>query len=152
MPTKTLIALMTAAVLALSAVGCGDEEPSSPAGASPATEAPTATGDTTAATEKKSSAAKSQTLELAAASQCCSFESTTLTAKPGDVSIKLTNDSAIPHDVAVEKGGEDLGKSDEVSNGEATLELKGLKDGEYTFYCSVPGHRDGGMEGTLTVK
>ena len=27
-----------------------------------------------------------------------------------------------------------------------------VKAGEYTFYCSVPGHRQGGMEGKLTVK
>jgi uncharacterized cupredoxin-like copper-binding protein len=27
-----------------------------------------------------------------------------------------------------------------------------VKAGKYAFYCTVSGHREGGMEGTLTVK
>jgi plastocyanin len=40
-----------------------------------------------------------------------------------------------------------------VSGEGATDQLKvDLKPGKYTFYCDIPGHREGGMEGKLTVK
>lgn len=90
------------------------------------------------------------TLELAAdPGGGFSFDKETLEAPAGTVTIHLTNDASVPHDVAVEGNGVDE-KSDTVTNGDTSLTVE-LEPGEYTFYCSVPGHREGGMEGTLTV-
>jgi len=39
-----------------------------------------------------------------------------------------------------------------IQNGAVSSIDVNVNAGEYTFYCSVPGHRAGGMEGTLTVR
>jgi plastocyanin len=73
-------------------------------------------------------------------------------AKAGKVTVNFTNSSPVPHDVRIEdSGGEDVGGTEVISesNESATVDLK---PGEYTFYCSVPGHRQGGMEGKLTAE
>jgi plastocyanin len=76
-----------------------------------------------------------------------------VTAKSGDVTIDFNNPQPLGHDVDVEgEGGESLGKTEIVTEGSSTVTLKGLKPGKYTFFCSVPGHREAGMEGTLTVE
>ena len=70
--------------------------------------------------------------------------------RPARRSIRSTT-SLDPHNIAVEGGGVD--EEGEVVNGRRHVEVEvDLKPGEYTFYCSVPGHREGGMEGKLTVK
>jgi plastocyanin len=73
-------------------------------------------------------------------------------AEAGKVSVNFTNSSATPHDVRIEdSGGEDVGGTEVISESNETATVN-LKSGEYTFYCSVPGHRQGGMEGKLTVE
>jgi plastocyanin len=73
------------------------------------------------------------------------------TAQPGAVTIKSQNKSSIDHDISIEGNGVD--ENGPVVKDGGTSEVKvTLKPGEYTFYCSVPGHREGGMEGKLTVK
>jgi plastocyanin len=73
------------------------------------------------------------------------------TATPGKVEIRMQNMSSTPHDIAITGGGvNQIGHI--VSNGGVSMVSASLKAGKYTFYCSVPGHRQAGMVGTLTVK
>lgn len=73
------------------------------------------------------------------------------TAPPGPLTLKSQNKSGTPHDIAIEGNG--VNDKGEVVQGGGVSEVKvTLKAGEYTFYCSVPGHRAAGMEGKITVK
>jgi plastocyanin len=79
------------------------------------------------------------------------FDTDVLDASAGEVTINLDNPATVEHDVAIEADGEEIAKSDLVSEGTTSVSAD-LDPGEYVFYCSVPGHREGGMEGTLTVE
>ena len=94
------------------------------------------------------------TLNLAADSTQLAYDTTSLSAKAGKATIDLTNPSSTPHDVCVEdSSGNQLGCSDTISGGDSTsLQVDLSQSGDYTFYCSVDGHRAAGMEGTLAVK
>src|SRR6266540_2186985 len=74
-----------------------------------------------------------------------------LEAKSGNVTIDFDNPSPLTHDVCLEGSSGEIGCSDMIAQGAASLS-EDLKPGKYTFYCSVDGHRAAGMEGTLTVK
>lgn len=78
------------------------------------------------------------------------FAKTSLTAKAGKVSIEFTNRSPLPHNLTIASGNTVLGATPTFNGGSRTLTLN-LKPGTYKFYCSVPGHREAGMEGTLEV-
>jgi plastocyanin len=90
------------------------------------------------------------TLDLAAEQTTLAFDQTELTAKAGKVTIDFTNPSPIPHNVVIEEDGKELSGFEPITEGEES-ESADLKPGTYTFYCSVPGHREAGMEGTLSV-
>jgi plastocyanin len=96
-------------------------------------------------------ASASTTLPLAADPAALAFDETELTAKPGKVTIDFDNPSAIPHNVVIEEDGKELAGFEPISEAKEALSAD-LEPGAYTFYCSVPGHREAGMEGTLTVK
>ena len=72
-------------------------------------------------------------------------------AKPGQLTIKSPNPSGTPHNIALEGNGVDE-VGEVVTDGGVSEITADVKAGEYAFYCSVEGHREGGMEGTLTVE
>jgi plastocyanin len=79
------------------------------------------------------------------------FNTSALSAKAGPVTITLTNPAPVPHNVTLQtpqgvKGGRTVAQG-----GTSTVSAT-LKPGKYVYYCSVPGHRQAGMQGTLTVK
>jgi plastocyanin len=77
------------------------------------------------------------------------FDKTELTTKPGKVTITMDNPSDVPHAVEVEGNGvEEETKTLTKGTADVTVDLKA---GKYEFYCPVDGHRQAGMEGTLTV-
>jgi plastocyanin len=81
------------------------------------------------------------------------FEPDGLAASPGNLTITYTNPSAVPHSLALETNdGNVLGETSVFTEGEESVELQSLAPGEYVFFCTVPGHREAGMEGDLTVE
>jgi plastocyanin len=80
------------------------------------------------------------------------YNVTSLTAKPGKVTLVMKNPSQLPHDVAIKGKGIKPAKGKVVTQGGTSRATATLKAGTYTFYCSVPGHEQAGMKGTLKVK
>jgi mono/diheme cytochrome c family protein len=70
------------------------------------------------------------------------------TGSPGPVTIQMPNKSGIPHDITIDG----LGQGKIVTKGVSSFKAKLEAGKTYTYYCSVPGHRQAGMQGTLTVK
>ena len=72
-------------------------------------------------------------------------------APPGQVQLVMKNPANVQHNIAVKDGSVDE-KGPVVGQGGTSEVSANLKAGKYVFYCSVPGHEDGGMKGNLTVK
>lgn len=145
---KKLASLLVLALVAAALVACGDDD-------STTTTTTSEGGSGAAEGGEKAGGGKAggATLEFEAdPSGELAYTSTSETAEAGEVTIDFKNPQGLSHDVAIEdEGGETVGKTDVIGEGETSTKVN-LKPGDYTFYCSVPGHREAGMEGTLTVK
>lgn len=140
-----------AALIALA--GCGSSSSgssSSSAAETPATSSSSASTATSTSTPA-ASAGGSVSLEANKEGQL-EYNTKALTAKAGKVSIDFTNASPLAHNVTIESSsGAKVGATPTFTGGSKTLAVT-LKPGTYKFFCSVPGHRQAGMEGTLTVQ
>lgn len=91
------------------------------------------------------------TIPLAADVSDLAYDKPSISSKPGKVTIDFTNPSALEHDVAIEADGKEIAGSELIAESETSVSTE-LAPGTYTFFCTVPGHREAGMEGSLTVK
>ena len=66
----------------------------------------------------------------------------------GPVTVEMPNKSGTQHDIVIDG----LGKGEVVASGTSSFKASLDAGKTYTYYCSVPGHRQAGMQGTLTVK
>jgi uncharacterized cupredoxin-like copper-binding protein len=76
------------------------------------------------------------------------FASKIATAPAGQLKVEMPNKSTTPHDIVIDGKGE--GKV--VQGGGTSSFAASFTPGKYQYYCSVPGHKQAGMLGTLTVK
>jgi uncharacterized cupredoxin-like copper-binding protein len=152
---KKVAALLVLALAALTLVACGGGDSSdSTATTTETTAESTGANGAAGAGGSEGSGGGASVVEIEAAPGAeLAFVQKEAKTKAGQISIEFNNPQTLSHDVAVEdSSGEELGKTELVADGSSTGTIGNLKPGKYTFFCTVPGHREAGMEGTLTVE
>ena len=135
--TSLLIAVLATALIA---AGCGGSGGSS-----------SKDSGSSSSSMKASGGGGGQVVDVTADKSQLKFTEDKLTAKAGDVTVKLTNPSSIPHNVAIKDAdGNVVGQPSELVSGGKTSETSAnLKAGTYEVYC-VP-HEGAGMKVDLEV-
>jgi uncharacterized cupredoxin-like copper-binding protein len=98
---------------------------------------------------EKAAAEGGQTVQVSEKEYKIELPSTTL--KPGSYTFDLSNDGKQSHDLTIDGPGVSKEKTPVINGGQkATLKVK-LTSGTYDFYCSVPGHKQLGMDVKVKV-
>jgi plastocyanin len=155
---KKVAALLALALASLALVACGSSSSSSSTttSSSGGGESNGTNGGAASESEAKSGGGESgggSTVKLEADPNGeLAYTTTEATAKAGKVTIDFKNPQGLTHDVAIEdEKGETVGQTELIAESQTSTTVN-LKPGTYHYYCTVPGHREAGMEGTLTVK
>jgi plastocyanin len=134
-----IAACMSITFGALALAGCGSTSPTS------------ATSPANTSTAPHAPAPGQDVIQLKAASNgALKFDRNDVKTLSGKVQLSLANPSGVQHNIAIKGNGVDK-KGPVVGNGGVSIVNVQLKPGDYEFYCSVDGHEQAGMKGTLHV-
>jgi len=148
---KKVAALLALALAALALVACGSSNSNSESSETTSGGESAKSGASEGTGGKASGGGSTVSFEADPSGELA-FTTKSATAKAGSVTVDFKNPQSLPHDVKIEgPSGEEVGGTEEISESSTSATVN-LKPGTYHFYCSVPGHREAGMEGTLTVK
>ena len=158
-----LISLLVVLVMLLAACGGNDNDAGSSGediggNGGDATEVEGAEGDDGAEDaeegedgEGDEGAGAAQQITFAAGNELA-YNPETATATVGSVNITLDNTGALEHNIVWVEEGDPENPFVYTAPGESASNTHDFDaPGEYQFYCSIPGHREAGMTGALTI-
>jgi uncharacterized cupredoxin-like copper-binding protein len=150
MAVSAVLVAATVATAVVTSGGSTKAQASGSAGTQPAQGTATPTGEAPAQTAPAPGGRATRLAEAADPSGQLRFTSPSLRAKAGTVSVDFSNSSPLAHNFTLAQGTTVLGATPTFQGASRTLTVT-LKPGVYKFFCTVPGHREAGMEGTLVV-
>lgn len=144
MISKSFVLIAVVLTIPLTLAACGGDDDDETTAASDTT----TTEDTTSA-EATGGGGGGETVDISEVE--FAIEPKEVTTKAGEVTFAVSNDGSAPHNLEVEGNGiEEV--SETIDGGQKTDLTVNLEPGEYEMYCAIPGHREQGMEGTVTVQ
>lgn len=157
-PNKPVVALLAFALALPAPLACGGEEGTTASRSETTTRVETVLG--TADGVATGGGGRVSTVEegaseirVVAAPQGLAYETKHVTIEAGETLLHFENPQSAPHDLDLETvEGKLIADMETVGEGYADVPIRDLEPGEYVFFCSVPGHREAGMEGTVTVE
>jgi uncharacterized cupredoxin-like copper-binding protein len=104
--------------------------------------------ETTAATQTTETGQAVQSVSVSEVDYKIRLPETTL--KAGKYTFQVQNQGKVPHNLVIKGAGVDEATSDLAPGISESLTVE-LKPGSYEFYCSIPGHKQLGMDQKVTV-
>jgi plastocyanin len=122
----------------------GDSGDTSAGGTTTTTAAGTSSSSAAGSSSASGDAAQPIAVDVTEKNFRITLDSTDLAA--GDYTFTVANQDQATHDLAIEKDGDTVAKSDLIQPGQSGTLTATLEPGSYVFYCSVGAHRANGMQ------